>query len=69
MSEEAARKKMAHVIAIGIKPEKDEEGDKSEEKEPDTGKLAAMEELMAALKKDDASAALEAWENLYTLCT
>jgi hypothetical protein len=70
-TEKAARDKLAHVIAIGIKPEKGEKSEKSEEKKegPDPAKLAAMEDLLAAFEKKDPAALLEAWESAQTLCS
>lgn len=67
-AETTARKKMAHVIAIGIEPTKGGDEKAEEPKGPDAGLVTAMEEFAAAIKAGDAEAMAEAFESAKSLC-
>lgn len=67
--DDIARKKMAHVIAIGIGSPKGEkkESESEEPLGPDEGLIAAMEELLAGIAKKDAVAMAEAFESAHAI--
>jgi len=64
--ESTARKKMAHVIAIGIPSEEKPKGEKAPG--PDEGLITAMDELLSAIESKDSVAMAEAFESAKALC-
>jgi hypothetical protein len=68
--DDSARKKLAHVIAIGIEPAGGEKGDSKEPESggPDAGLVAAMEEFHTAFGKKDFAGMAEAFHSAHALC-
>jgi hypothetical protein len=69
------RKGMGAAILLGLKnaKEKPEEGDREDvssgEEDVDSGKQAAAEELLSAIKEDDVDALAKALERFYSMCS